>query len=77
MTVLFMNSFCCDAAWRRRAEGSCARVPDRSRDSGWVVRKTQVSTGMHKAPEQAPRKDCMATDLNEYTQSNFFLYMFV
>lgn len=56
-----------------QAEGSCARVPDRTRDSGWVVSRTQVSTGMHKAPDQASGNDCMATDLNGYTQSTFFL----
>lgn len=55
-----------------QAKGSCARVPDRTRDSGWVVSKTQVSTGTHKAPDW---NDCMATDLNEYTQSTFFLHM--
>lgn len=60
-----------------QAKGSCARVPGRTRGSGWVVSKTQVSTGMHKAPDQAPRNYCMATDLNDYTQSTFFLYMCV
>lgn len=60
-----------------QAKDSHARVPDRTRDLGWAVSKTQVSTGMHKASDQASINDCMVTDLNEYTQSTFFLYMCV
>lgn len=50
-----------------QAKGSCA-----GRTGLWEVRKTQVSTGMHKAPDQTSRNYCMATDLNEYTKSTFF-----
>lgn len=61
-----------------QTEGSCVGVPDRTRDWGWVVRETGLyRNALLKAPHQASRNDCMATDLHECTQSTFLLYMFV